>query len=167
MAEISKRLDDPEESWIVADEERRMEEGSAVDGEIPKEAREAPEMDLEKSLRIQFDCVGEVRNPQAQQPCEHDFLVRAMQEITEDTMGYRCHDVLPALDAKGAAVARGFTVGHVHIAELDRNVALDTKQYMRSVCVPRYMKTLSNDNGLLELAKYFSETLPITNMNIP
>jgi hypothetical protein len=29
------------------------------------------------------------------------------------------------------------------------------------------MKTLRNDNSLLELAKYLGEPLPVTNMNIP
>jgi hypothetical protein len=37
---------------------------------------------------------------------------------------------------------------------------------LRPVCVPRHIKTLSKDNGLLELRKYLSEALPITNMNI-
>jgi hypothetical protein len=64
--DIRSLADDPDESWIVADEGRRMKEGSGVDNEITKEVGEYSDLDLEKPLRIQFDCVGEVRNPQAQ-----------------------------------------------------------------------------------------------------
>jgi hypothetical protein len=67
MAEISVFVNDPEESWVVADEGRRMKEGSAVDGEITKEVGEHPDLDLEKTLQIQFDCAGEVGTPRKMQ----------------------------------------------------------------------------------------------------
>jgi O-phosphoseryl-tRNA(Cys) synthetase len=53
-----------------------MKEGSVVNSEITKEVGEHLDLDLEKTLRIQTDCISEVRNLQAQQPREENLLVR-------------------------------------------------------------------------------------------
>jgi hypothetical protein len=44
-----------------------MKEGNAVDSEITKEVGEHPDLDLEKTLQIQFDCVGKVEIPRVLQ----------------------------------------------------------------------------------------------------
>jgi hypothetical protein len=72
----------------------------------------------------------------------------------------------PASGVKGVAILYHIAVGHVHIVELDRNVALGESIPLQPVCVPLHINMFSNHNRLLELRKYFSEPLPIANMNI-
>jgi hypothetical protein len=64
--DIQALADDLEESWVVADEDGRMKEGSAIDCKIPKKVGQRFDLDFEKPIRSQFDCVGEVCNRQAQ-----------------------------------------------------------------------------------------------------
>jgi hypothetical protein len=69
------------------------------------------------------------------------------------------------LHIKGIAILCDTAVGHVHIAELDRNAAIGIEHpFATGVRFPAY-QAVNNDNGSLKLPKYLSRPLPITNMN--
>jgi hypothetical protein len=66
-----------------------------------------------------------------------------------------------------AVPLQSFAIGHVHVGDFDRNVALGSQHPFAIDVRSRAHEDAQERHGVLELGKYLGEPLPVTKMNIP